>query len=93
MDNIEIVKKLIGYIGDDRERDWILAHACQILLDEEKPEPKKETQPKEKPKRKTFDMGKLKALTEGGWSAAKIADEMGVSEQTVYNKLKLLKEQ
>lgn len=35
-------------------------------------------------------MGKLQALHEGGWSVAKIADEMGVSQQTIYNKLKEL---
>ena len=60
------------------------------------PEPKKEPKkaPKKKPKKKqekAFDMGKLKALYEGGWSVAKIADEMGVSQQTIYNKLKELK--
>ena len=57
-----------------------------------KPEPKKA--PKKKPKKKqekAFDMGKLRALHEGGWSVAKIADEMGVSQQTIYNKLKELK--
>ncbi len=36
-------------------------------------------------------MGKLRALHEGGWSVAQIADEMGVSQQTIYNKLKELK--
>ena len=53
------------------------------------PAPKKSA-PKKKPSKKQdrFDMGKLRALHEGGWSVAKIADEMGVSQQTVYNKLK-----
>ena len=37
-------------------------------------------------------MGKLKALRDGGWSVAKIADEMGVSQQTIYNKLKEVRE-
>ena len=49
---------------------------------------------KKKPKKKqekAFDMGKLRALHEGGWSVAKIVDEMGVSQQTIYNKLKELK--
>lgn len=53
------------------------------------PEPKKKPQPKKK-QEKAFDMGKLRALHEGGWSVAKIADEMGVSQQTIYNKLKEL---
>ena len=52
------------------------------------PEPKKKPQPKKR--EKAFDMGKLRALHEGGWSVAKIADEMGVSQQTIYNKLKEL---
>ena len=52
------------------------------------PEAKKAT-PKKKKER--FDMGKLRALHEGGWSVAKIADEMGVSQQTIYSKLKELK--
>ena len=44
-----------------------------------------------KKKERSFDMGKLAALYEGGWSVAKIADEMSVSQQTIYNKLKELK--
>lgn len=31
------------------------------------------------------DVGKLYALADAGWSPAKIADELGVSEQTVRN--------
>ena len=58
------------------------------------PEPEPKKAPKKKPntkQEKAFDMGKLRALHEGGWSVAKIADEMGVSQQTIYNKLKELK--
>ena len=54
------------------------------------PEPKKKPQPKKKKQEKAFDMGKLRALHEGGWSVVKIADEMGVLQQTIYNKLKEL---
>lgn len=36
-------------------------------------------------------MGKVKALRDAGWSFAKIADEMGVSHQTIANRL--MKEQ
>lgn len=39
-------------------------------------------------KRKAFDVGKAKALREAGWSVAKIADEMKVSEPTVRKHLK-----
>lgn len=38
-----------------------------------------------------LDMGKVKALRDAGWSFAKIADEMGVSHQTIANRL--MKEQ
>ena len=34
------------------------------------------------------DIGKMKALREAGWSYAKIADEMRISEGSVYNYLK-----
>lgn len=39
-------------------------------------------------KRKAFDVGKAKALRDAGWSVAKIADEMRVSEPTVRKHLK-----
>lgn len=38
--------------------------------------------------RESFDTGKMIALLEGGWSVAKIADEMRVSEATIYNHMK-----
>ena len=41
----------------------------------------------EEPKRKTLDDGKIKALRKAGWSLEKIADEMGVSAQTISNHL------
>ena len=49
----------------------------------------KEAKPvKEEPKRKPLDDGKIKALRKAGWSLEKIADEMGVSAQTVSNHLR-----
>ena len=35
--------------------------------------------------RSKLDIGKIMALTKAGWSAAKIADEMGISTQAVYD--------
>lgn len=58
----------------------------EIAPSEAKPE-----SAKPKKKKDQFDMGKLQALHEGGWSVAKIADEMGVSQVTIYSKLKELK--
>ena len=42
---------------------------------------------KRKRGRKPFDIGKAQACRDAGWSMAKIADEMNVSEQTVRNRL------
>lgn len=69
-------------------------HLCQICAERirealPKPEAAKEEEPKEeKPKRKRIDQGKVLALAKAGWSAQKIADEMGCSVQAVYNALK-----
>lgn len=53
--------------------------------EEPKPEPKPAPDPT---KKKDIDMGKVKALRKAGWAYAKIADEMGVSTQTIVNRLK-----
>lgn len=87
MKKMEVVRKLLTYIGKDAEEDKVIAEACLMLMPEE---PKKEEPKKEETKkgRKPFDMGKLKALVDGGWAVPKIADEMGVSEQTIRNRMK-----
>ena len=54
------------------------------VADDDKPKELKKT----KTVRKTIDTGKVKALNDAGWSAAKIADEMGVTPATIYNHLK-----
>ena len=51
------------------------------------PEPKKAA-PK-KARKTTIDHGKIMALHKGKWPVAKIADEMGCSEQTVRNHIAL----
>lgn len=43
---------------------------------------------KRRQKRKPFDTGKMIALLRAGWNVPKIADEMGVSEPTIYNHMK-----
>jgi len=54
----------------------------------EKPTEPKKPKPKPVPvERKKLDHGKILALSEAGWSVAKIADEMGCSEQSVRNHL------
>lgn len=102
MNHIEIVKTILSHIGDDPAQDRALAQGCIVILgnaDREEsvpqPEPKpvkpaaKPKRPKQSdPKKPPFDTGKMKALYECGWSAAMVADEMGVSVQTIYNKAK-----
>ena len=39
-------------------------------------------------KKKSFDTGKMIALLRAGWNVPKVADEMGVSEATIYNHMK-----
>ena len=91
MKKMEVVRKLLTYIGKDAEEDKVIAEACLMLMPEE---PKKEEPKKEEAKkgRKPFDMGKLKALVDGGWAVPKIPDEMGVSEQTIRNRMKQMEE-
>lgn len=59
--------------------------------EEKKMDPKKEDAAKESPapekkkRNRGIDYGKIKALKDAGWTAEKIADEMGISVATVYN--------
>lgn len=66
-----------------------------IVPDEKKvPEaPKEASKPEPKPAakkstKKDLDMGKVKALRDAGWPLSEIAAEMGVSPQTIANRLK-----
>lgn len=43
-------------------------------------------------KRVKVDTGKLMALRKAGWSMKKIGEELGISESSVFNYLKKLKE-
>ena len=52
------------------------------------------TEEVKKPKRATnIDDGKIKALSNAGWTAEKIAEEMNISVATVYNHLKAMREE
>ena len=89
--NVETIKTLLQYIGEDTAEDKALAMSCLVILEKEQEADKSKAETKKKAaKKKEFDMGKLGALIDGGWSVEKIADEMGVSQQTIYNKMKLL---
>lgn len=61
-------------------------------LEEEQSEPKEvpvKEQKEKKPRGRqtTIDWGKVGALRKAGWSVAKIADEMGIGQATVYRHL------
>ena len=92
---LEIVKILLRHYGEHpSQNDALIAGALVIL--EGAPASKAEHAPKktkskagasaqEPNKREKFDIGKFHSLYNGGWSAVMIAEEMGVSEATVYN--------
>ena len=100
MSNLEAVRMLIRAMGRALDLDEALRAGALAILDDmvpgeteavqEEPKPK-EPAPKQKPKKKQakpFDVGKAKALREGGWTLAGIAKEMNCSQQTVANHLK-----
>ena len=98
MTNIDIAKTILKYVGQDSiEVDRALCQGVILLLETEEnaPEPDRKIVPKQEKaeqkapkqttrKKSSFDVGKLAALWKAGWSVQKIADEMGVSEPTVY---------
>lgn len=91
MNNLEVIKTLVMMIEPKTELDGDLKKAAIALL--EKEAPVKQAKPKAKPKttgrkKLELDWGKAKACRDAGWSYAKIADELGCSEQTVYNHFK-----
>ena len=69
-----------------KEDEHVEEKMPEVTVEEEKevpPAPKKTAPKRSAPKR--IDHGKIMALHKGRWPVAKIADEMGCSEQTVRN--------
>ena len=87
---IALQMKMSVYITEDAVSitPWGGAEPAQTELElEPEPEPKKSAS--KKPAGKiNIDMGKVKALRDAGWSFDKIGDEMGVSAQTIANRMK-----
>ena len=54
-------------------------------------EAKRQQASKEKPKRQLVDYGKVWALRNAGWKARQIAEEMKISEATVWNACKKMR--
>ena len=94
MSNLEAVRMLIRAMGRAPDLDEALRAGALAILDDMVPGEteavQEEPAPKPKPKKQTkpFDVGKAKALREGGWTLAGIAKEMNCSQQTVANHLK-----
>lgn len=100
MTNNEMALQLIELLGADPKQNWILKNAIKELLtgpDSSKKseavnaeaEPSEEKPAKKSAGRKSdFDTGKMNALLRAGWSVPKIADEMGVTSQTIKNHMK-----
>lgn len=74
---------------DLRKAVWYLERYIEKLEPEEpeRSDPKPEQKKKDKGQ-KQIDDGKIKALREGGWTLAEIADEMSLSAMTVRAHLK-----
>lgn len=97
MKNIDVLRELFMAMDDLSPRNEALRYGIIAVLDkiqgvEPKPEPEKKEAKRGRPagsttKREPFNTGKAKACRDAGWSIAKIADEMRVSEQTVRNHL------
>lgn len=84
--------------GDSKLDEWDFCPECMeaiAIFVSAVPEPKAET-PKIKPKAeaklkveaKPIDVGRIRALAKAGWTAAKIADDVGCSLPTVRKYIK-----
>ena len=104
MEKINAVEILLGAMGTDPDWNEALRIGVMAILREmneqgaqpkktaakttQKPQKKdsKDGNPSGRPKR--VDVGKIKALHEGGWSTAEIAGELNCSGETVRRYLK-----
>ena len=88
MKTSEVIRQLINTMGPLDPKDEAIRIGIIAVLDRSVKAPEAVPEKKTKKRgRKPFDIGKAKACKDAGWSIAKIADEMGVSEQTVRNNL------
>lgn len=81
-------KAVAEYYGEEQDHEQTAEEEKGKTISQK---PKEQKPKKTGGRRKKFDMGKLGALTDGGWSVKDIADELGCSEQTV-RKIRLLRE-
>lgn len=87
--------KIVRYALGDMKENEEFAEAVEERVKNAPPnEPEKEAEnntqdshssKEEKTGKVKIDTGKVMALTKAGWSAAQIADDMGISTQAVYD--------
>lgn len=86
----KIVRYALGGMKENEEFAEAVEEMVKKRLDEPEKEAKNNTpdscsSKEEKSGRAKIDTGKVMALTKAGWSAAQIADEMGIGVQAVYD--------
>lgn len=81
---MEEIKRFIG-IGYELTKEKITEIIEENKPEGSKPEPAQEPEPKKKigHKERKIDVPKAQALRDAGWTISAVADELGVSEQTV----------
>lgn len=96
---LQIVKILLRHYGEHPKQNDVLIAGALVLLEgapnneteheQKKTKPKAGAQKKTAPKKRdNFDTGKMIACLRAGWSIAKVADELGVTDQTIRNRMK-----
>ena len=94
-----VVKILLKHISEHPEDASTVASGALSILDgaqkqntehdKKQEKPKSGAPKKTAPKKKdNFDTGKMIACLRAGWSIAKVADELGVTDQTIRNRMK-----
>jgi hypothetical protein len=79
IESFEDLEKLLEMFGSAPKQEEKKMGPKKEDAAEESPAPEK------KKRNRGIDYGKIKALKDAGWTAEKIADEMGISVATVYN--------
>lgn len=80
------VRAIVKFVLEEERRLEAEETAAVTAEETEKPSAPERKKPGPKPKKKQpLDHGKIMALHKGKWPVAKIADEMGCSEQAVRN--------
>lgn len=91
-DGSDKVCMIVPVSKDTTIEELMQANGFALAEIRQDPEPKPEPKPKQDKPKKQIDHGKIIALHKAGWSASKIAPEVGCSLQTVINHINAEKE-